>query len=288
MSNETMRNFSCAPEVITPIMAKNYLEHNAVNRSINQQYVSFYADEIRKGLWKLNGEPICFDCDGNLVNGQHRLSAVVAANVPVTFLVCRNVEDGSFSTYDSGKKRSVGDIYSIVNIPNATRTAALVRKYDLLRQGLLMSEGNGYVGSTKKGMVLSSSEMVELYNQFQEEFQVFGGYADRLNSKFNIYRSTDIGAVMAFLNINKGYDKSTIFRFFDMLYDFKEHPEFNDGKPMRATTLLRERLIRAQMAHIKVTNSYKQQLLCKAWSAYVQGKDLRTLKVLDGEQIEWI
>lgn len=286
-----MRTLSSAPEVITPSMAKSYLERNANNRSLNMSFVKFYADEMKKGLWKLNGEPICFDSNGDLVNGQHRLAAVAMADVPVPFLVCRNVEEGSFATYDSGKRRSAGDVYAVCDILNSTRTAAIVRRYHLMTLGYMPDgKGIGSVGQwTGSGNAsLSNQEMVDLYLQHPEEFQEFGAYADCLMERYRLYTQSQVGAVMAFLNINLGHDKLEIYRFFDLLFDYREHPEFNEGKRFKAITMLRERIVNAAMQKQSISAKYKLQLLCKVWAAYVKGADLRSLRIGDNENIEWI
>lgn len=129
------RLFSSASENITPEVAKSYLQHNHKNRPLNQARINYYADQMGKGAWKLNGEAICFDVSGNLVNGQHRLEAIVKANVPVEMLVCRNVDEGSFRTYDSGANRSAGDVFALCDILNATSISALVRRFYLLHTG---------------------------------------------------------------------------------------------------------------------------------------------------------
>lgn len=129
------RLFSSASEIITPEVAKSYLRHNLKNRPLNQARINYYADQMTKGAWKLNGEAICFDMSGNLVNGQHRLEAIVKANVPIEMLVCRNVDEDSFRTYDSGANRSAGDVFALCDILNATSVSAVVRRYYMLYSG---------------------------------------------------------------------------------------------------------------------------------------------------------
>ena len=46
---------------------------------------------MRNGLWELNGAAIVIDEFGNLIDGQHRLSAVVESGTTQQFVVVRNV-----------------------------------------------------------------------------------------------------------------------------------------------------------------------------------------------------
>lgn len=80
------------PMLVTPAMALAWLERNKVNRKIRPYVVEKYAKDMAAGRWRMNGETLSFDADGNLANGQHRLNAIVTANVPVLLLIAFNVE----------------------------------------------------------------------------------------------------------------------------------------------------------------------------------------------------
>lgn len=278
---------SAVVEEITPAIAEAYLQHNICNRRPNNAMVKYYAEQIKRGNWKLNGEPICFDEKGNLNNGQHRLMAVVLAGEPIMSLVCRNTEEGSFATYDSGKKRSPGEIFDICDILNANRTAAIVRRYNALRSQ--KSIANSAVGEALRDFTtLSAAEMVELYNQYPDKFQEFGGYAYCLCNKWKLYSPTEVGAMMMYLHIDKGHDELEIYRFFDLLFDYKEHPEFNNGNGMKAITGLREKILRCASNNQKLMGDYKFALLRKAWNCYITGKDCKVLKLAETDEPDFL
>ena len=99
---------------ITPKEAVLWLDtKNAHNRPISQSTVERYTQEIKAGRWKSNGQSIVFSKSGQLLNGQHRLKAVVAANKPIDCLIVWGVEDDTFDTIDDGNKRSLGDVFAI-------------------------------------------------------------------------------------------------------------------------------------------------------------------------------
>ena len=65
-------------EFITPEKAQFYLEKNFENnRKISRNNLEELKREMRNSRFILSDSAICFDTDGTLVNGQHRLMAVV-------------------------------------------------------------------------------------------------------------------------------------------------------------------------------------------------------------------
>ena len=97
-------------ETITPEIAQEYLKHNTENyRGLHRDRIIGYAADMMNGKWQFNGEAIKFDVNGKLIDGQHRLHAIVRANVPVEMLVIRGIEEG-VNLYDIGSLRSLGQI----------------------------------------------------------------------------------------------------------------------------------------------------------------------------------
>jgi len=97
---------------ITPELAKELLKNNKANRSILTKRVNQYANDIINGNWQLNGEAICIDENGDLLNGQHRLSAVIKANRHVQMLVVTGVSPDT-TIYDLHRNRTYNDIFKM-------------------------------------------------------------------------------------------------------------------------------------------------------------------------------
>lgn len=103
------------PEValvtVTPDKARKWLALNAeTQRNVSRGRAESYARDMEAGRWRVNGETIVFDADGRLIDGQHRLHAVVIADVPVNMLVVRGVEPSSSRTIDQGYNRSLNTV----------------------------------------------------------------------------------------------------------------------------------------------------------------------------------
>lgn len=97
-------------ETVTPAMATSWLETNSNNRPISQARVSAYVRVMLAGLWLANNQGIGFDTNGRLIDGQHRLWAIVEANIPVRLLVVRGLQPEAHTTIDRGGNRSVAEI----------------------------------------------------------------------------------------------------------------------------------------------------------------------------------
>lgn len=120
---------------VTPALAKEWLDRNVHNRPIRKNKVVNYARDMRAGNWALNGEAVKFAVDGVLLDGQHRLHAVVAADVPVQMLVVSGLANDTQTTMDSGVKRTTGDALGLDGQKNAQMLAAILKKAWMWEQG---------------------------------------------------------------------------------------------------------------------------------------------------------
>lgn len=75
-------------EVITPAIAEEMLKHNSRNRPIKRSQVVFLTNEILTNRWITTGQAITF-VGKTLVDGQHRLQAVIEAGKSITSCVIR-------------------------------------------------------------------------------------------------------------------------------------------------------------------------------------------------------
>lgn len=101
---------------VTPQKAMHWLETaNLRNRPVSQSHINSLARDIKNGQWKLTHEGIAFDPHGILLDGQHRLWAIVEADCPVVLSVSFNVSSDSLMAINRGKTRSVVDVLRLGN-----------------------------------------------------------------------------------------------------------------------------------------------------------------------------
>jgi hypothetical protein len=96
--------------LVTPEVARRWLERNAGNRRVRESHVEALALAMMGGEWRLTHQGIAFDPEGNLLDGQHRLRAVVLAETPVRMTVARDVAPEAFAALDLGKARRIADV----------------------------------------------------------------------------------------------------------------------------------------------------------------------------------
>ena len=96
-------------ETISPSIATGYLNANRSNRKLRDGVVERYADDMKNGRWTECPEPISFYNDGDLADGQHRLWAIVEADVSITFPVARGLSREAGLNINTGLNRSLVD-----------------------------------------------------------------------------------------------------------------------------------------------------------------------------------
>lgn len=123
--------------VVTPKLAEQWLNGNTHNRTLRNPHVDFLAAEIAGGRWRENGETIKFAPDKQLIDGQHRLYAVIEAGKPIRALVAWNVPRDSFHTIDVGAGRTAGDTLGVDGEEHGPAIAAALLALDdlLVRNG---------------------------------------------------------------------------------------------------------------------------------------------------------
>ena len=76
---------------VTPRAAAKLLARGGPPRPLVSMIVARYADDMRAGRWMANVNPVAFDARGALLDGGHRLAAIVEADTPVRKVVATGV-----------------------------------------------------------------------------------------------------------------------------------------------------------------------------------------------------
>ncbi|GGQ53922.1 hypothetical protein GCM10010195_06630 [Kitasatospora griseola] len=92
------------------------------------------AAAIIRGEWKLTHQGIAFDENGALVDGQHRLHAIIEANVSVKMLVVYGLSEDVFPVLDSGKSRSAADALLLTGAKYRPLLSATIRHVILFKE----------------------------------------------------------------------------------------------------------------------------------------------------------
>lgn len=101
---------------VTPGIARRWLDNNFRNRPISEDVVASYARDMVNGVWVATHQGVAFNDRDELIDGQHRLHAVIRAEktvrMMVTFGLPSRIEGAEMTTMDAvdrGRTRSVSD-----------------------------------------------------------------------------------------------------------------------------------------------------------------------------------
>jgi hypothetical protein len=242
---------------ITPQTASVMLASNIDrNRPVRQAIVGKYANDMKYGRWVAdNGETIKFNAQGQLIDGQHRLNAIVKANVAVTIWVAYDVADTAFTTIDTGYLRSAGAIMHMGGEIDSNKKAALVRNLIKLR-----------AGDVKFKMVQPSvTEILAFYEKNRPLIDECYHFADRLRRRSPVkLQASIVGSVLALVNTEEMRSFLT---------------QLMTGRDIENETihLLRDRLLRSDIKGT-IPSHVKESLMIKAFVAYKNGVNLKVLK----------
>lgn len=121
---------------MTPEMAERLLGKNVKNRNVRDKKVAQYARDMVSGNWSFTGNNnIVLGPDGRLLDGQHRLKAVIKAQVTVPMGVFQGVDCADQKSMDQGAKRTFSDVFKLNGIANAALCASASKWLVLLRHG---------------------------------------------------------------------------------------------------------------------------------------------------------
>lgn len=114
-----LKTLKAEPTIVTPALATQLLEMNRHNRPISDLHVKRLADQITRGLWQYNGDTIKIANNKEVLDGQHRLWAVITADKAIETLIVNGVEPEAFTTIDTLRKHRLPS--DIVGMCGTTR-----------------------------------------------------------------------------------------------------------------------------------------------------------------------
>lgn len=120
---------------VEPDQAKKWLESNVANRTVRPSRVKEYASAMTEGRWLYTADPIRFDEGGKLIDGQHRLMAVVKSGETVDMHVVRGLAHNAQDAVDTGAIRTASDALKVRGFKRGAQLAATVPIVNWLLKG---------------------------------------------------------------------------------------------------------------------------------------------------------
>lgn len=257
---------------MTPDLAQRYLDTMRENRKYDNRWVSKLTEVIKNGEWILDGNSIKMDENGHLIDGQHRLRAVIASGETVVMEVKSGFSHEAINVIDAfTKPRSLADVATLNGIVDAAATSSIINAY--------FREKNGY-SDTGRGTKLSPTAMLKEYNSHTAEWYRIVRETTSVRrgkrTSLPLLTGSQIGGIAAYLIFDKGHPFDVVFSFFEQSLSSNASPNVNIDK-------LRTALIKNSMSPKKYPWSIIHQMIAKTWNAYVTGKTVRLLRATNDE-----
>lgn len=247
---------------VTPEMAAEWLLHNTHNRKLRERTVKAYAADITAGAWVWNGESIKFSAHGVLLDGQHRLAAIVEAGQPVEMLVVRDLPDATQETMDGGVKRKFQDVLNLRGEASSSALAAITRRVY-----------NWELGSRKSwnNIAPTNAQLLHVLEQHPE-------LRDITTAAINVARTCGIqGSIIGLgMFIFGRIDTDDTDFFFSRLADGQNLASGDPIYELRRTAE-QSRSVRGERSAVYIT-----AIMIKAWNAYRAGDKISILRYRPG------
>jgi hypothetical protein len=242
---------SSGPMLVTPEMAQAWLQRNTRNRYLRPRLIDKYARDMAAGRWMLNGESIKFDTDGNVLDGQNRLHAIVKSGVSVHTFVAVGLDGVSQRTMDSGSARTAADNLVMDGIPNAASLAAAARLAIAWLNGKLK-----HAEQANHGLDISTGEIMDFCSEYPE-------FPAAVNTAMS-WKSTGLrtGPLGFTFWATRDIDKAQAVEFFTSMAELR-----TDGPGDPRLALLR-RLQSAKENKETLSSVTQCYFVFRAWNAY--------------------
>lgn len=171
---------------IDPAFAQGLLEssRDVSQRTLVRRRVDQLAHDMSNGNFRLTHQPVAIDIDGQVIDGQHRLTAVVESGLTVRMLVAYDVDPTTFGVIDTGRARSPSDALKISGLTNVNVKASAAR---LLLAYELTKGTTSSLGATAR--LLTSSDVQAVFDDSERTDLIRSGeqVAQRLASAVGRY-----------------------------------------------------------------------------------------------------
>jgi hypothetical protein len=255
----TVASPSATVERITTEKAKALLEANVHNRNLRAERVIQLADAMRRGEWEINGETIKVAADGALLDGQHRLHAVVASGVAIDTLVIRGLPAETQDTIDTGRRRRLADLLRIEGHSDSHALGAALNVLHRIRAGKRIDYSHAGAPSPQQAL-----RLINEVPEIKESVQV----ARRVTKEIG----GPIGVFAALHCVFREVDPDPAADFFDGLIEGNDLPK---GDPLLN---LRNQIVRPRKDRgYSQSPSHIAALIIKAFNLRRAGQSVTNL-----------
>lgn len=234
--------------------AARWLKRNKRNRPVAQTIVDRYSTDMENGLWAFAADPIRFDTHGNLIDGQHRLTALSRVGMTLPMLVVRGLPADAQMVMDQGRKRTPGQQLGLLGVKNSNLVASMVKVCIQYENGLLFRDN-------KLSQSITAPVIQEYVNDHPIEVEFIQPLLDKVR-RVDAPPSV-VGAFLLIAYRARGTEAADFILQLDALVGMSE------GHPIHT---LDKRLRRIRRERIKLSSRDYLALFIQAFNAWRAGR----------------
>jgi len=247
--------------LITPLVASEMLKKNSKNRSLNDSHCNYLTQQMNSGQWLFDGQPIRFSNSGTLLDGQHRLNAVVKSGKTIEFLIVTGIESSAFKVMDTGKNRNGADCLSILGVEYSAEVSACARMVINYNKKRYSNES----GSNK----VTNTDLLDWYKKNNAIIDKIR-FSENLTKEFSRVLSKSYLASLLHL-----FSEKNVIQAENFIRKMCTGLDLELDSPIY---VLRKRLILDKMNKAKLPSSEKMALIIKAWNNYRLNNSVKFLR----------
>lgn len=238
-------------ETVTPEMASCFLQNNKGNRDYRKGWVSELSRYIKNNEWKVTHQGIAFDKSGNLIDGQHRLLAIIDSGIAVRINVTYDADDDIYGYIDLGVKRTLADITRLNK--KTADVCALISRF--------INSGYGRKPTANEAFKIYENGVGKLSDELNE----FAGK----NVKFYSSAPFRLAAVIMVMD---GHDKEYVFNTYYNLINL-----YMDKLPLIAHNLIK------QVYNNSINTHEKNYTIARAFKVFDERRANQKLVLSDND-----
>jgi hypothetical protein len=258
---------------ITPKMAAEFLVQNQGNRKLSLGHTGVLMADMESKNFLITGETIKFDWTGKLIDGQHRLVAIVNSANTQTILVVKGLDPKVQSVIDAQRKRSASSAleFAFADVHNTTTLAAMAR-FDIMMKNMK----NPIATSVISGARLSNSQVIEWVESHMEAMDI-ATEAKRIGDKLPITPSM-VGWLMMKMDVIDSESRSAFFApLVDRNQPFDAHSEPTEDPRHAYWNALNN-----MTKHDLVRTLKPVVLATRAWNSWRSGDKMKIMRAVYG------
>jgi len=278
-----MKEIILSRELITPARAKALLENNTMNRKLQIGWAMKIADKMLKGDWiEQDGATIKINENGTIIDGQHRLKAIIIANKSYKMNISYNVDTKAYLVTDTHKSRGLLNYFEMLGEKNCRLLASIVPTIDDAIRKNKFPDITILISKSSNAKRIYDQETVDkFYPQNKNYFINVASITLRITKyqgKLKIIPDSIIGIFLGYVS-----------QYYGLTIVEKYLTDILKGENISSTSIefqIRKKLLEIKTdPFISVTNEIIYNMLIHGWNLKLEGKSWSRNKY-NGEKVK--